>query len=103
MIKQSGLKDAVSLAVHQAVELFKRCLLVEEDSLNQAAAKAASSGSLVKQYLINLATFVGQMTLASNRPLYQKELDLKQLLVEGYETEKKKLVVTFVCRVLKAC
>lgn len=43
------------------------------------------------------------MTLAGNRPLYQKELDLKQLLVEGYESDKKKLVVTFVCRILKAC
>jgi CCR4-NOT transcription complex subunit 1 CAF1-binding domain len=41
------------------------------------------------------------LTLAGNRPIYAKELDIKQLLVEGFTSEKMKYVVTFVCRILK--
>lgn len=59
--------------------------------------------SFIKQYLINLGQFVGLLTVANNRPIYAKELDIKQLLVEGFTSEKMKYVVTFVCRILKEC
>lgn len=44
------------------------------------------------------------MTVAQNRPILARELDIKQLLVEAYgseKLEKLKYVVTFVCRIFK--
>ena len=41
--------------------------------------------------------------MAGNRPIYAKELDIKQVLVESFTSNKMKLVVTFVCRILKEC
>ena len=46
---------------------------------------------------------MGGLTVANNRPILAKELDIKQLLVEGFTSEKLKLVVTFVCRIFKEC
>ena len=41
--------------------------------------------------------------MASNRPILAKELDIKKLLVEGFASDKLKLVVIFVCRIFKEC
>lgn len=85
------------------MEIFKKCMLVDEESLNRVAHRAQVQTSLVKQYLGNLGSFIGQLTVAGNRPLYAKELDLKQLLVEGFQSSRMKLIVTFACRILKEC
>jgi len=39
--------------------------------------------------------------LASSRPILSKELDMKQLLLQGFAHDNRKLVITFVCRILK--
>lgn len=67
------------------------------------AIRPAQSTSLIKPFLISLGTFLGQLTLAGNRPIYAKELDIKQLLIEGFQSEKMRYVVIFVCRILKEC
>lgn len=46
---------------------------------------------------------MGGLTVAGNRPIYAKELDLKKLLVESYYSDKLRLVVIFVCRIFKEC
>lgn len=57
----------------------------------------------MKQFLANLGSFIGLLTVAGNRPLYAKELDIKQLLVESFQCQRVKYVITFVCRILKEC
>jgi len=54
-------------------------------------------------YLTNLGIFIGMLTVAGNRPLYAKEIDLKQMLIEGFASDKMRLVVTFVCRIMREC
>lgn len=83
MIKQCGQKDSVTLTIAQAVDIFKKCLLIDEDQLNRVAHRAQSNASLIRQFLTNLGQFIGTLTVASNRPLYAKELDLKQVLCEA--------------------
>jgi CCR4-NOT transcription complex subunit 1 len=41
------------------------------------------------------------VTLGCHRPLLTKEIDLKQMLVEGFQSEKLRNVVVFVCRILR--
>lgn len=47
-----------------------------------------------------MGSFVGMLTFASNRPIMRCDVDLKQLLVEGF-LKKNKLAIIFVCRVMK--
>lgn len=58
---------------------------------------------MLKNYIASLGSFVGNLTLSKNEPLRQNQIDLKQILVEGYQVKNKKLAVVFVCRILKEC
>jgi len=79
-------------------------MLINEDVFNQVVSRGAGSqGSFIKQYLQQLGNFLGLLTVANNRPIYAKELDIKQLLVEGFTSDKMKYVTTFVCRILREC
>jgi CCR4-NOT transcription complex subunit 1 len=103
-IKVIGIKDSISLTISVIMDLFRKCMLINEDMLNQVHSQRAQQGvSFIKQYMIQLGQFLGLLTVANNRPIYAKELDIKQLLVEGFTSEKMKYVVTFVCRILKEC
>lgn len=84
-IRQIGIKDSVSMAIQAVVDIFRKCMLINEDLLNQVVNRGAGGqGSLIKQYLTLLGNFLGLLTVANNRPIYAKELDVKQLLVEGF-------------------
>ena len=50
---------------------------------------------------MTLGQFLGSLTLAKNRPIHAKELDLKQLLVQGYQHEHRRAIIAFVCRIMK--
>jgi CCR4-NOT transcription complex subunit 1 len=47
--------------------------------------------------------WLGQVTLARNRPLLQRRLDLKELVFWGYETGRLIAVCSFVAKVLEGC
>lgn len=46
---------------------------------------------------------MGGLTVAGNRPIYAKELDIKKLLVEAFYSDKLRYVITFICRIFKEC
>lgn len=77
-------------------------MLIDEEFLNQVAQRAQQTNT-IKVFLANLGTFIGLLTVAGNRPLYAKELDIKQLLVESFQCNRIKYVITFVSRILKEC
>ena len=78
-------------------------MLIDEE-LFAKVVRSNIQGSLIKQYLINLGQFLGGITIASNRPILSREIDLKQLLLEAYTNQDRlKYVITFVCRILKEC
>lgn len=58
-----------------------------------------SSGE--RSILKNLGSWLGQLTIAKQRPVLQKDLDLKQLLIEAFETGRLIAVLPFVTRVLE--
>ena len=79
---------------------MKRCMLIPEEDFNKVIKKSASQTNIIKHFLQNLGTFIGILTLANNRPIYSTELDLKQLLIEGFML-RSRYVIIFVCRILK--
>ncbi|CZR61195.1 related to CDC39 protein [Phialocephala subalpina] len=53
-----------------------------------------------RQLLKNLAGWLGSLTLARDKPIKHKNIAFKQLLAEGYDTQRLIVVIPFVCKVL---
>ena len=54
-----------------------------------------------KNILKNLGNWLGIMTLAKNKPILAKDLDLKELIFDAYENGRLGPIVTFVCKILE--
>jgi CCR4-NOT transcription complex subunit 1 len=59
------------------------------------------SSSTERTLLKNLGAWLGGMTLAQNKPIIQKFIAFKELLLEGYDTNRLIVVIPFVCKVLE--
>jgi CCR4-NOT transcription complex subunit 1 len=53
--------------------------------------------------LKNLGAWLGLWTLARNKPILQKHLDFKAILIDAYQNGKLIAVVPFVCKILEPC
>ncbi|PCH38713.1 Not1-domain-containing protein [Wolfiporia cocos MD-104 SS10] len=53
--------------------------------------------------LKNVASWLGKITLARDRPIRHKNLSLKDLLIEGYDNGRLIVAVPFVCKTLEPC
>lgn len=60
-----------------------------------------TTSSSERSYLKNLGIWLGQITLARNRPILQVMLDCKELLLQGYETGKLIAVAPFLSKTLE--
>eukprot|EP00124_Ichthyophonus_hoferi_P004310 Ihof_evm1s459 gene=Ihof_evmTU1s459 len=60
---------------------------------------SSSERSLLK----NLGSFLGQLTLARNKPILMKDLALKELILDGYKRSRLIYVIPFVAKVMESC
>jgi CCR4-NOT transcription complex subunit 1 len=60
-----------------------------------------TTSSSERSFLKNLGIWLGQITLARNRPILQIMLDCKELLLQGYETGKLIAVAPFLAKTLE--
>jgi hypothetical protein len=65
----------------------------------ETIASGASDSSLLK----NLGLLIGSLTIAKNKPLLQKHLDLKEVLCTAYRRGRLIAVIPFVSEVLSSC
>lgn len=56
-----------------------------------------------RRVLKNLASWLGQLTLARNRPILHRNLSFKDLLLEGFDTDRLIVAIPFVCALLEQC
>ena len=66
-----------------------------------SSAKIRSSSSQ-RSLLKNLGSWLGQITLARNRAILMRDLDMKELICDAYERGLLIAVVPFVAKVLDA-
>ncbi|KAJ3024175.1 hypothetical protein HKX48_005578 [Thoreauomyces humboldtii] len=59
------------------------------------------TSSQERSLLKNLGTWLGGITLGKNRPIKHKNLGVKELLLEGYDSSRLIVVIPFVCKVLE--
>ncbi|KAL7272945.1 CCR4-NOT core subunit cdc39 [Rhizina undulata] len=64
-------------------------------------AEATLSSSSERQHLKNLACWLGGLTIARDKPIKFKNISFKDLLIEGYETDRLIVVLPFTCKVLE--
>ena len=79
LIRGIGHPEAISRTIGIASEIFQRCLLIDETEFNKLGKVGGTTGTVsqIKTYLKTLGQFLGQMTLARNRPIRIDELDIK--------------------------
>ncbi|KAJ3141458.1 hypothetical protein HK100_006468 [Physocladia obscura] len=61
------------------------------------------TSSSERTLLKNLGTWLGSVSLAKNKPIKHKNLAFKNLLLEGFESDRLIVVIPFVCKVLEQC
>ena len=66
--------------------------------LNSDKTKASASE---RTLLKNLASWLGQITLARDKPIKHKNIAFKELLIEGAESDRLLVAIPFVCKVLE--
>ena len=63
-------------------------------------AETTMKSSAEQVYLKNLGHWLGSLTIARNKPIKHKNIAFKELLIEGWETQRLPLVIKFTCAVL---
>jgi len=95
-------KDSTIVALTLISDIVKKCIMINEDQfLKVSSTKMMATSSPIRQYLMTLGQFTGGLTLAKNKPIMGKYLDLKVILYEGYLSDKLKYAVGFVSKCLK--
>jgi CCR4-NOT transcription complex subunit 1 len=62
-----------------------------------------TTSSSERSLLRNLGVWLGQVTLAKNKPLLQRRINLKELLFWGYETGRLIAICSFVAKIIEGC
>jgi CCR4-NOT transcription complex subunit 1 len=57
-------------------------------------------GSTERTHLKNLGLWLGSLTIARDQPIKFRNISFKDLLIEGYDTDRLLLVIPFTCKVL---
>ncbi|THH15893.1 hypothetical protein EW146_g4659 [Bondarzewia mesenterica] len=70
-------------------------------SANLLNAEKTMQSSAERATLKNIASWLGTITLARDKPIKYKNLAFKELLIEGYESGRLILAIPFVCKTLE--
>lgn len=86
-------KSLFSKVLKETYILINRLLavIVNESTINQ-----------LKILLRNMGSWLGNLTLARNKPIIMRDLNVKALLLEGFSTGKLGVLLPFVCKTLEA-
>ena len=63
-------------------------------------AESTMKSAAERKNLKNLSTWLGSLTIARDKPIKQKNVSFKDLLIEGFDTQRLLIVIPFTCNVL---
>ncbi|KAL8732911.1 MAG: hypothetical protein Q9166_002512 [cf. Caloplaca sp. 2 TL-2023] len=78
-------------------EVLRETYISVQKMLN---AESTMQSSNERKNLKSLASWLGSLTIARDKPIKHKYISFKDLLIEGHETERLLIVIPFVCNVL---
>jgi len=80
--------------------------LILQETFLKASALLNSERSVAgsdRNALKNVGTWLGTVTLARDQPIKHKNLSFKDLLIEGYDSNRLIVAIPFVCKTLEPC
>ncbi|KAL1989410.1 hypothetical protein VTN96DRAFT_172 [Rasamsonia emersonii] len=63
-------------------------------------AESTMNSSTERSHLKNLGAWLGSLTIAKDKPIKHKNIYFKELLIEGYDSQRLMVVIPFTCKVL---
>ena len=78
-------------------EVLRETYVSVQKTLN---AESTMQSTQERKNLKNLATWLGSLTIARDKPIRHKNISFLDLLIEGLETQRLLLVIPFTCNVL---
>jgi CCR4-NOT transcription complex subunit 1 len=63
-------------------------------------AESTMKSASERKNLKNLSTWLGSLTIARDKPIKQRNISFKDLLIEGFDTQRLLIVIPFTCNVL---
>lgn len=63
-------------------------------------AESTMKSAAERKNLKNLSSWLGSLTIARDKPIKQKNVSFKDLLIEGFDTQRLLIVIPFTCNVL---
>ena len=78
-------------------EVLRETYVSVQKMLNSESTMQSSNE---RKNLKSLASWLGSLTIARDKPIKHKYISFKDLLIEGHETERLLIVIPFVCNVL---
>lgn len=78
-------------------EVLRETYMSVQKMLN---AESTMQSSNERKNLKSLASWLGSLTIARDKPIKHRYISFKDLLIEGYDTERLLIVIPFVCNVL---
>ncbi|ODV92126.1 hypothetical protein CANCADRAFT_717 [Tortispora caseinolytica NRRL Y-17796] len=64
-------------------------------------SESITSSSTERNHLKNLGSWLGMITLGQNRPILHKNVSFKDLLIQGYNSDRLMVVLPFACKALE--
>ena len=64
-------------------------------------AESTIKSTTEQNHLINLGQWLGSLTIARDKPIKHRNIAFKELLLEGWETQRLAMVIKFTCAVLR--
>lgn len=86
-------KTLLQYILHETLAKVK--MLLNSDKTVQSTTE--------RTILKNLGSWLGNLTLARNKPIRHRNIAFKELLIEGYDSNRLIVAIPFVCKVLEQC
>jgi CCR4-Not complex component, Not1/CCR4-NOT transcription complex subunit 1 CAF1-binding domain/Domain of unknown function (DUF3819)/CCR4-NOT transcription complex subunit 1 TTP binding domain len=105
VIKETNMYPTYLTVINQIPKLPDAVVNLTYASLKLllAHAKEAVHSSVHRAAIKNLGSWLGLLTIARDKPLKSKDLDLKQMLLDGYEKGHLSVVVPLICKIISCC
>lgn len=91
--------DALSMPLLVKRVLYETFVKLATLLNSEKTVQSSTERTLLK----NLGSWLGGLTLAKNKPIKQQNIAFKELLIQGYDSNRLIVAIPFVCKVLEQC
>lgn len=96
LIEKTGKQEIFKIMTKETYHVLNRLLESDKGSSGSERSFQGSDKNILK----NLGSWLGQLTIARNKPIIMKEFDIKAIVFDAYENQKLDYVLPLICKIL---